>query len=172
MAVSGTIVGWDYAQRVWPGERATALKFPRIVSLMRWVEKYVGIPFVDGGRNIEGLDCWGLVRLVYETECGILLPSYGEISAEELNDVAHEIGGESRKEPWHPVTNPRLFDVGVMHRRVTPVHVGLVAAIDPVRILHIERATHAVFIEATHPTIKFRSIRYFRHSRMLDASVA
>ncbi len=28
MTISGTIVGWDYLQRVWPAERATAENFP------------------------------------------------------------------------------------------------------------------------------------------------
>jgi NlpC/P60 family len=136
---------------------------------MTWVEKYVGIPFVDHGRDWSGLDCWGLVRLVYLTECGIVLPSYGEISATELSEVAHEVAGESRKEPWLQIENPRLFDVAVMHRRKAPIHVGVVAELDPVRILHIERATHAVFVPITHPSISFRPTLYFRHGKMLDA---
>jgi cell wall-associated NlpC family hydrolase len=135
---------------------------------MNFVEKYVGIPFVDHGRSWQGVDCWGLVKLVYETECRILLPSYGEISAEELTRVAHEVAEESSKEPWRPVTDPILFDVAVMHRRKAPVHVGVVVALNPVRLLHIERATHAVFVPVTHPSVSFRSISYFRHRNMRD----
>jgi hypothetical protein len=139
---------------------------------MTWVSKYVGIPFVDHGRSWQGVDCWGLVRLVYETECGILLPSYGEISAEDLTKVAKEVASESSQEPWHPVTKIQLFDVAVMHRRVAPVHVGIVAALDPIRLLHVERATLTVFLEVTHPTIKFRHAVYYRHRKMLDANAA
>jgi hypothetical protein len=139
---------------------------------MTWVEKYVGIPFVDGGRSREGVDCWGLVRLVYETECGILLPTYGEISAEDLSKVAHEVATESNHEPWHPVTKPQLFDVAVMHRRTAPIHVGVVAALSPVRLLHVERATLTVFLEITHPTIKFRHAIYYRHRNMLNVDAA
>jgi cell wall-associated NlpC family hydrolase len=134
---------------------------------MIWVEKYVGIPFLDGGRDRRGLDCWGLVRLVYETECGILLPPYGEISAAELNEVAHKVANESNKEPWVPTTDHQLFDVAVMHRRTAPIHVGLVAALNPVRLLHIERATQSVFVPITHKSVSFRATKYFRHRRMM-----
>ena len=137
---------------------------------MNWIEKYVGIPFIDGGRDWKGLDCWGLVRLVLKTERGIEVPSYGEISATELSLVAREVSIESKREPWHPVMQSQLFDVTVMHRHIAPVHVGIVVAMNPTRILHIEKATHVVFVPVVHKSVAFRSIKYFRHRDMLDAA--
>lgn len=48
------------------------------------IRKYIGIPHIDGGRDIEtGLDCWGLVRYFYNDEFGIELPEYKSITTIE-----------------------------------------------------------------------------------------
>lgn len=39
-----------------------------------WVKKYVGIPFVSGGRDETGCDCYGLARLILTNEYGYDLP--------------------------------------------------------------------------------------------------
>lgn len=36
-------------------------------------DKYLGIPYRHGGRDIHGLDCLGLVYLIYK-DCGIDIP--------------------------------------------------------------------------------------------------
>ena len=38
---------------------------------MQWHEKYIGIPFENGGRSFLGCDCGGLVLLMLKTERGI-----------------------------------------------------------------------------------------------------
>lgn len=87
---------------------------------MKWAEKYVGLPFVDGGRDWKGCDCWGLVKLILQTECGIEVPSYGDIAASELLKVASMVADETKKEPWHPVIHAQTFDVESCINAVLP----------------------------------------------------
>ena len=36
---------------------------------------YIGIPYKERGRDITGLDCWGLVHMYYN-DMGVTVPDY------------------------------------------------------------------------------------------------
>ena len=115
--------------------------------------KYIGVPFVDGGRDLAGFDCWGAIWLAY-AERGIDLPDYGEISALDLRRVAREI--EGGQEAWQPVEEPREFDVVLLrlYNRRWIGHVGLM--VDGRRMLHTEKACSAVVVPLNHYTVRDR----------------
>ena len=50
-----------------------------------WTQKYVGIPFVSGGRDYNGCDCYGLVRLILNDEYQIQLPALNSDYSDALN---------------------------------------------------------------------------------------
>ena len=50
---------------------------------MNWVQDYVGLPYEMCGRSFEGVDCWGLVVMVYRNELGIVLPDW--VTDEEID---------------------------------------------------------------------------------------
>lgn len=43
------------------------------------MDKYFGIPYVKGGRSLDGLDCWGLVRLMREDLDKGSLPLFSDV---------------------------------------------------------------------------------------------
>lgn len=103
-----------------------------------WCNKYINIPFKFDGRSIDGLDCWGLVKAVYNDKLGIDLPNFNgalcDSSRETLRKVA-EIAAQERKR-WIKVDDAKEFDVVLMSPTGgNPYHVGIMA--DRRNMLHI-----------------------------------
>lgn len=132
---------------------------------MSWVNRYLHLPFVDGGRDNNGVDCWGLVQLVYRQELQIELPSYSEISAEDLIKVARQITVGKDGEAWQNVAPETIkpFDICVMRffGRKSIGHVGIV--VDRKTIFHVERVANASLTPLNHYTIKERIECFRRH---------
>lgn len=103
-----------------------------------WARNYIGIPFEPRGRDRQGLDCWGLVRLIYAEQFGVFLPSLAErysgvhtSDAREIASVVNDVRGDTRL--WEPVARARVGDV--LHMRVGRLqHVGV--ATSPGSFLH------------------------------------
>lgn len=41
-----------------------------------WVDEWLGLPYAERGRGVDGYDCWGLCRAAAEKRFGVLLPSF------------------------------------------------------------------------------------------------
>lgn len=108
-----------------------------------WVNIYIGLPFKEHGRDRQGVDCWGLVRLVLGEEFGIRLPSYadGYASTEDAEDIGRLVRGEMA--PWRDVSHAeeQPGDVVLMRLMNQPMHVGLVVGAG--WMLHIEEGIDA-----------------------------
>lgn len=83
-----------------------------------WSAHYLNIPFVERGRSRYGVDCYGLVRMVYQEQRGIELPDYTEgytttTDTEEIEALCrNEVSSR-----WQeiPLAQVRTFD-GIMFR--------------------------------------------------------
>jgi hypothetical protein len=87
-------------------------------------DKYIGLPYKDNGRDIDGIDCWGLVRLYYKEELNIDLPSYvDEYTGPYDTNVTRAIS--LYKDSWNKTTTPRAGDVVLFNIYGEPAHVGV-----------------------------------------------
>lgn len=107
-----------------------------------WVNRYIGIPFLENGRSMKGIDCWGLVWLILKEEAGIEVPSFNEMYSEgdtgRWKEVAKTVGAivNGRKKEFERVVlgQEKLFDGVVLRLYNNPLHVGLV--LEPGLMIH------------------------------------
>ena len=126
--------------------------------MSQWWAKYIGTPYAEA-------HCWELVRRVYAAERDIDLPTYGEIDAAKLVEVARVMAGAIEDarvaETWVPVTHGEAFDVALLRGRAQVWHVGVM--VGPRHMLHTERATNAVVVPISCPLIAGRVTGYRRY---------
>lgn len=136
-----------------------------------WVSLYVGLPWREKGRDRDGLDCWGLVRLVYAERFGVSLPDLGGgyAASEDAPSVSRVLAEEtspaglwSRREGLPE----EVGDVGVFRIRGFPAHVGI--AVGDRRILHVVRGANSVVEEWDGPLWGSRVDGWFRFSGPVD----
>lgn len=80
------------------------------------------------------LDCWGLVRKIYNDELGITLPTLDGYKDSEDGGQAQEIIEAESFANWEKHDNPDFPDVVVFRMGRHASHVGIM--IDSVRFLH------------------------------------
>jgi len=135
---------------------------------MAWAAKYVGLPFKDGGRTREGLDCYGLLVAVYRDEFAIDLPAYegAYVSAHEQDEVAALLSNRIPADAWRPVAGvPRVGDAVVFRLLGQPWHVGVM--VSPTEFLHVEAAHGTATVERLD-ALRWARRRHavYRHPRL------
>lgn len=126
-----------------------------------WSNKYIGLPYKTHGRDRSGLDCWGLVRLVYSEEFSILLPSLSSEYAENDYSRIEDLMAQYR-EGWEPTTAPKEGDVLLFRVMGTESHVGI--AINEYDFLHIRDGKDSVIDSLKNPLWKKRLIGSFKYT--------
>ena len=101
--------------------------------------EYVGIPFEPHGRTRKGLDCWGLVWLIYLERFKILLPSYAGHYDDTNDGVFLNLLTTSQRnaQPWIEVQEEQLGDVVLLRIFGCAMHVGLI--IKPEYMINIRK---------------------------------
>lgn len=92
-----------------------------------WWNDYVGLPYKDMGRDGSGVDCAGLVCLVYRELKGINLDQefgfYDPMNRAQAAELIQKVSAG-----WHQVEHPQDFDVAklLIVKCEEPSHLGIV----------------------------------------------
>jgi cell wall-associated NlpC family hydrolase len=133
-----------------------------------WIDRYMRVPFTEDGRTFEGCNCWGLFRLIYRHELGLDIPSYATTPATDIRGVARNIARD--KSDWPLAAEPADYDMVLMRGvdraagRAVDCHVGLYWQ---GFVLHTERATGPVLVQAGDARIRGRIVEYRRHHSLV-----
>lgn len=92
-----------------------------------WWNKYMRIPFVEKGRTEQGADCYGLGRLIYERELGIILPSYDDLYENTIHkSTVSKTINDVKAANFKTVETPKPFDFIILRFCGLPMHLGIV----------------------------------------------
>lgn len=87
------------------------------IGSMHWVQDFVGIPYEQLGRSTIGIDCWGLVSLVYKARLAIALPDWA---------VDDEIDWDNTVGKWEVIEHPINFSlIRTSYTGLVPDHWGI-----------------------------------------------
>lgn len=129
-----------------------------------WVSEYVGMPYVAGGRDRDGADCFGLCLIVWRERFGLDVPAYGGIAwgVDDSPDVGPIIEDQVRA-GWAEIPQgEELPGDGILIRmRGHPIHIGVVVA--PGLMLHCHDTADAAVEDYTAIQWKRRIIGFYRY---------
>ncbi len=93
-------------------------------------DKYIGLKYKQYGRDFKGVDCFGLVYLIFKNEKGICLPDFLEVKfsegdwrKEKENHILQNIS-----ENWKKIElkNVKKYDVHIFYDKYgVASHLGL-----------------------------------------------
>lgn len=129
---------------------------------------YMDTPFVERGRDTDGVDCWGLVRLVLAREFGVDVPSYAD--GYERTGEREKISGlvEQERGDWFSVApcDVRPGDVVLLAITGYPCHVGIV--IGGGLMLNARSGVGVAVEEYMRPYWRRRLRGFYRHRALMD----
>lgn len=124
---------------------------------------YVGLKHKPGGRDKNGVDCWGLVYLVYRERFNITLPRLPGVAGHSIIRVAGVIR-EQMEEDWEEIPKPFDGCVVGMSQNAAIHHVGIAIFATGTKIVHTMEGFQV--IAEPRQTLRwkgFKTIKFYRH---------
>ncbi len=137
---------------------------------MHWSNPYVGLPWSFAGRSRVGVDCWGLLWLVYGEVLNVVVASYAAetTDAPERAEIAALLSHDRAIAPWSPIElgRERAFDMAVFRRAGLDSHIGIV--LEPGRMMHILDGGESYIDRYDVGRWKMKLVGLHRHVEMMD----
>lgn len=95
-----------------------------------YINSLIGIPYEDNGRSLDGMDCYGLVLLVSQTQFDNTLPDWvtDHTARDVVRQITQGIGTALSAQQACKVEHPTDGDIAVVARKELPYHMGVVMA--------------------------------------------
>ena len=128
-------------------------------------KEYIGISFKSQGRDRLGLDCWGLLCLIYKERLNISLGSYID-EYDDANFYAQVSNVVEMHIPeWALIEKglERPFDVVILRLRGLPIHIGMV--IKPGIMIHVLNKLNTCLEKYNTPLWNKRIRGFYRYAK-------
>ena len=90
------------------------------------INKYIGMPWLDGGRDVDGFDCWGLFAYVYEHEFNIKFKEqYHFLPGVDTKDIVKSFKKAISQGNWVKLDTPEYGCAVAMSMNKNIHHVGI-----------------------------------------------
>ncbi|MDP1605015.1 MAG: NlpC/P60 family protein [Legionella sp.] len=130
--------------------------------MTHWTERYIGLPYLKGGDDLGGFNCWGFFRHVEREHFGVRVPLIG--APDRLSKLLRKVPAAAEALGWEKVDAPRGGDAVLMAHWKHPSHVGIwVDDIEPASVLHCVDGAGSVLHSLAHLRIAaWRVIAWYR----------
>ncbi len=127
------------------------------------VEKYLGIPYRHRGRDLSGLDCYGLIISIFE-DAGISLFDIEEEYTEDWAWKGKNLFIENAYLEWEQVKTPYFLDVvGFVNSKGVVNHAGVM--LTSTKFIHTCKAG-TVISSLNDYRKKNRIAGFYRHKKL------
>lgn len=127
------------------------------------LDHYVGIPWRVRGRDFDGCDCWGLLRLIYLHERGIELPSFSDQYVTLADKASIEALIEGNRSDWGEVQRGSEipFDAIQMRGKQNESHIAMV--IGNGQAIHMPEGLDSRIFRYRSMEARSQVVRFYRH---------
>lgn len=129
---------------------------------MRSYSKYIGVPFREKGRSMDGADCWGLLKLIYSNELGIDdLPDFADRYENTRDKFNIPLLLHIERQRWEQVERPQETDAVMFNLAGLPIHVGIMISED--QFIHVTKGINACIESIDSPVWANRVQGFYRY---------